>query len=219
MHKLPSILLVTFIIAMILTTLLNTDPILISKDSNFLKSAFNASDRFVASGLKKLPLLEDVAKDLTIVTGNIKRNGIYITDNYLLPDIKILNPERTMQNIERVHSLMERIDTSCYFALIPTAAAIKQQELPPQLEDLFNERSFITEVYAKMADTASTADIYSSLFSAKYQYTYFRNDLGLTALGGYYVYEALINRLGYTPMPIYEFTVRHIQITYYGSLA
>jgi hypothetical protein len=62
-------------------------------------------------------------------------------------------------------------------------------------------------------------DVYSSLFAAKAQYTYYRTESNLTGLGGYYVYAGLVSRLGRTPRALGQFEVEHLEKEYAGSLA
>ncbi|MEG1973087.1 MAG: DHHW family protein, partial [Oscillospiraceae bacterium] len=56
------------------------------------------------------------------------------------------------------------------------------------------------------------------LFAAKEQYLYYRTEPRLTALGGYYVYLALGDSLGFLPYDLDKFKISHTDESVTGSL-
>lgn len=176
-------------------------------------------DQLAKERLNGIGGLSSVAKRLSFLRGDLRKNGVFVTDNYLMRDIQNTDPQMSSDNVEYLIEQLERFEQPTYLMLIPTVSAIKQQELPASITDLFNQRSFIADIYNRCINIAATVDAYSNLFAAKDQYTYYRNSSSLTGLGGYYLYQALSGRLGLTPRALDQFEVEHLASKYYGDLA
>ncbi len=219
MKKLPSYILISICLLVLGSSLLSGKSVEFEAKKNFVSDFYEYADKYTTENLRSIPLLNDIAPTITFLAGNIRRNGVYVGDEYLLADISDNNPLETEQTVNSLYNRIADIHPHTYFMIIPTSTAIKQEEINVQSTRLFNEREFINNVYENISDIASTIDVYSPLFSSREQYTYYRNDKGLTSLGGYYVYQALVSRLGISPTPLNEFTVRYLPDGYYGELA
>lgn len=175
------------------------------------------ADHAVKLQLKDFDRLEQLAPAMLLAGGAKEQDGIFITKNYLLENIAPENPAVLEQNLTGIESFLSTHNIPATFLLIPTACAIKQQEIPSRAE-LYNQKALIANCYARLSGKAGTADAYGKLFAAKDQYTYFRTESSLTGLGGYYVYTALAPRMGYTARALDQFEVEQLSNDYYGAL-
>lgn len=177
----------------------------------------NWADHAVKLRLKDFDRLEQLAPAMLLAGGAKEQDGIFITKNYLLENIAPAEPTVLEQNLTGIESFLTAHNIPATFLLIPTACAIKQQEIPARAE-LYNQKALITDCYTRLSGKAGTADAYGKLFAAKEQYTYFRTESNLTGLGGYYVYTALAPRMGYTARALDQFEVEQLANDYYGAL-
>jgi len=175
------------------------------------------SSRLVQNRLSQNDKLTKIAPSLLLAFGPKERDGIFITDDYLLENISSPNEEILKQNIEGIKKFTEKRNAHTAVVLIPTACAIKQRELPPSVR-LFNQKELINQCYNQFSGLASTVDAYSQLFAAENQYTYYRTESLPTGLGGYYIYTALASRLGMNPRSLDQFEMQNLPQDYYGSL-
>lgn len=175
------------------------------------------SDRAVKEQLGENAALGQIAPNLLLSVGAKEQDGIFITENYLLENIAPADPLTATENTAAIDQFLTGHNLPAVMMLIPTACAIKQQEIPANA-NLFNQKSLITDVYSDLAGLVSTVDAYTALFSAKDQYTYYRTESNLTGLGGYYLYTALAARLGLTARALSDFDIEHLAQDYYGDL-
>lgn len=147
----------------------------------------------------------------------IVKNGIYIANDNLLEDINP-NDELIIKNKTDLLNFVSQNPMKTTVAIVPTAIAIKQEQLPKDVE-LFNQRMLIDDIYSKIKEHSRTADAYSLLFSKRSDYTYFRTSSHLTGLGGYYLYYAIAPRMGLTSRTINNFQIETISSEYYGNLS
>ncbi|MEG2204965.1 MAG: DHHW family protein, partial [Oscillospiraceae bacterium] len=175
------------------------------------------ADHIVKNRLTQFPALRQLAPAMLLRGGAKEQDGIFITRDYLLENITPGDPAILEANLAGIEHFLDTRNLPAAFLLIPTAVAIKQQEVPAKAQ-LFNQKALISEVYDRLSGRATTVDVYPTLFAAKDQYTYYRTDSALTGLGGYYVYTSLAARLGVTPRALDQFEVEHLAHPYYGAL-
>lgn len=175
------------------------------------------ADHAVKLRLKNSDRLKQLAPSMLLAGGAKEQDGIFITKNYLLENIAPENPAILEENLTGVESFLTAHNIPATFLLIPTACAIKQQDIPARAE-LYNQKALISNCYTRLSGKAGTADAYGKLFSAKEQYTYYRTESNLTGLGGYYVYTALAPRMNYTARALDQFEVEQLADDYYGAL-
>ena len=175
------------------------------------------ANRAISRQFSKSERLGQIAPVLMLSVGAQEQDGIFITKNALFENIAEPKVEILSKNLKGLEEFLSDRSTPSAIALIPTACAIKQQELPSSVK-LFNQKALIADCYEKLSGKASTIDAYSRLFAAKNQYTYYRTEPQLTGLGGYYVYTAITSRLGITPRPLDQFEVENLEEDFYGSL-
>ena len=140
------------------------------------------------------PLLHELATDVRLFGGAAEIDGILVGDTMLMKNVQPPDEEIASKNKQSIIDLAVFQDHPTYVMLLPTACAIKQQELPEYIS-LFNQRSYIDSVYTEMSGTVSVVDTYMKLLSGMKEYIYYRTSDHLTAKGGYLVYEQLGKRL------------------------
>lgn len=175
------------------------------------------TNRIVRDSLKNIDTLEQIAPSLMIMGGAKEQDGIFITENYLLENITVTDSNIWEKNLSGIEHFLDGHNVQTSIVLIPTAVAIKQQEIAVTAE-LFNQKSFITDCYQRLRGRVSAVDAYSRLFSAADEYTYYRTASNLTGLGGYYVYSAIASRLGLSQRSLEQFEIEHLSDDYYGDL-
>ncbi|MEG2174543.1 MAG: DHHW family protein [Oscillospiraceae bacterium] len=175
------------------------------------------ADRVLKSRLSSYETLSQLAPSLLLLGGAKEQDGIFITRDYLLENITSGTDNPSDQNLAAIDTFLEDHNIPAIVMLIPTACAIKQQETPA-LAQLYNQKSLIASVYDHLSGKATTVDVYTELFAARDQYTYYRTASNLTGLGGYYVYAALVGRRGLVPRSLSQFEVEHLPQDYYGDL-
>lgn len=174
---------------------------------------------FVKENFPMAGSLKNGAVKLQLLLGKKEHDDMFIGNDILIEDLDQPNTEVMERNLKEIQSFIEMETTTPISVLyLPTKYAIKQQELPENAEYFaFNQKNFIDQNYAALSGKATTVDAYSVLFSNNDKYSYYRTDPNLTGLGAYYVYTALIQRLGLTPLEQDEFNQQHICHEYYGS--
>lgn len=173
--------------------------------------------RTVKRSLSQQEWIVSLAPDLLLRGGAKEQDGIFITKNALLENIKQTDPAIAAKNLAGVQAFLSKHNLPATVALLPTACAIKQQEIPYNAP-LLNQKNLIADAYTALSGEASSVDAYAALFAAKDQYTYYRTASNLTGLGGYYVYQALSTKMGFTPRSIEQFAVEILPHDWYGDL-
>ena len=163
-------------------------------------------------------LLRQVSIDWQIFGGATEVDGILVGDTMLMKNVEPPDEEITAQNQQAIADFAQNSSQRTYVMLLPTACAIKQQELPEYIT-LFNQRSFIDDVYTQLSGSVSVVDTYLKLLSGMDEYIYYRTEDNLTPMGGYLVYEQLGKRLGITPLrTIDQFDLDYSAGYFYGDL-
>lgn len=149
------------------------------------------------------------------------------TEIFLSPDglMKNIDPpvdayvEENIKGITKFAEWARQNYQQTYVAIIPTASAIMQKNLPPYAQSVMvNQRQFIEDVYSGLSASATTVDIYSALWQRQNQYIYYRTENNLTPLGGHCVYAVMTSRLGLGRSQINQFDIEYANNAFYGDL-
>jgi hypothetical protein len=177
------------------------------------------ADSAVQTLFSRIPGLGSIAPSLLLLGGENEQNGVFLTESGALIE-NIAPPDEGVleANIAGIEAFLDAKSIPTAVMLIPTACAVKQHEIPA-LAQIYNQKALIGAVYDRLLGRATSVDVYSSLFAAKAQYTYYRTESNLTGLGGYYVYADLVSRLGRAPRALGQFEVEHLEKEYVGPLA
>ena len=149
--------------------------------------------------------------------GKKENNNVYFADNdTLITRFDQPAADRVTENLNYVNKFVENVDIPVVFSLIPTQACIWADRLPEgapnaSQTDLMNQ--------AQGAVTGATwADVYTPLMEHKDEDIFYRTDHHWTSLGAYYGYTGLASALGYTPVPLTDYTPTVRSTEFYGTV-
>ncbi len=151
-----------------------------------------------------------------LMLGKYEQNGVYILDNRLVEIIAEPDYSSVEKSIEAVNSFSDENETPVFLMLVPTSAEIYSDEIPENAPK-FSQKDFIEYVYENMNGSIATIDAYSSLYTARDKYIYYRTDHHWTSLGAYNAYVSSGNRMGYTPIDEKAYDIEHAAFDFKGT--
>ena len=149
--------------------------------------------------------------------GKKENNNVYFADNdTLITRFDQPAADRVTENLNYVNNFVENVDIPVVFSLIPTQACIWANRLP---EGAPNASQTDLMAQAQGAVTGATwADVYTPLMEHKDEDIFYRTDHHWTSLGAYYGYTGLASALGYTPVPLTDYTPTVRSTEFYGTV-
>ena len=149
--------------------------------------------------------------------GKKENNNVYFADNdTLITRFDQPAADRVTENLNYVNKFVENVDIPVVFSLIPTQACIWADRLP---EGAPNASQTDLMAQAQGAVTGATwADVYTPLMEHKDEDIFYRTDHHWTSLGAYYGYTGLDSALGYTPVPLTDYTPTVRSTEFYGTV-
>ena len=149
--------------------------------------------------------------------GKKENNNVYFADNdTLITRFDQPAADRVTENLNYVNNFVENVDIPVVFSLIPTQACIWADRLP---EGAPNASQTDLMAQAQGAVTGATwADVYTPLMEHKDEDIFYRTDHHWTSLGAYYGYTGLASALGYTPVPLTDYTPTVRSTEFYGTV-
>ena len=185
----------------------------------YMEEYMSDIEDFVQENFPFAERLKNSSVQLQLLLGKKEHDDLFIGNDILIEDIEQPDENIMERNLQELQAFVEmETYTPISVLYLPTKYAIKQQDLPDNAEYFaFNQKNFIDKSYAALSGKATTVDAYSTLFANNDKYLYYRTDPNLTGLGAYYVYSALIQRMGMSPLEQDEFDQQHISHNYYGS--
>lgn len=149
--------------------------------------------------------------------GKKENNNVYFADNdTLITRFDQPAADRVTENLNYVNKFVENVDIPVVFSLIPTQACIWADRLP---EGAPNASQTDLMAQAQGAVTgAAWADVYTPLMEHKDEDIFYRTDHHWTSLGAYYGYTGLASALGYTPVPLTDYTPTVRSTEFYGTV-
>ncbi len=182
-------------------------------------AAKEIEDSFSDSFLGKETLCRSVSA-IKDTLGRNKKNGCFYGENGIIKDLPQADEETTLRNISALRRFAQNTNASCYFLLTPTAAAIKQRDLPSTaLDFLFNQKLYIQNCNDALTSYFHIVNGYNVLFAHQEEYLYYRTDSHLTSLGCYYLYDACGKKMGYSARSMDYFSVWYPPFDFRGDLA
>lgn len=142
--------------------------------------------------------------------------GVYVTDGMLL-EKQDESTADALDLAEPVNTFYQAFAMPTYFVLIPSAAEIYESVLPANAVSA-DQESLIRNIYDGTASGVRCVDARSVLASCKDGYIYYRTDTHCTSYAGYYLYQAVIQKLGFTPVPYERFVISHLSTDFRGNL-
>ena len=149
--------------------------------------------------------------------GKKENNNVYFADNdTLITRFDQPAADRVTENLNYVNKFVENVDIPVVFSLIPTQACIWADRLP---EGAPNASQTDLMAQAQGVVTGATwADVYTPLMEHKDEDIFYRTDHHWTSLGAYYGYTGLASALGYTPVPLTDYTPTVRSTEFYGTV-
>ena len=149
--------------------------------------------------------------------GKKENNNVYFADNdTLITRFDQPAADRVTENLNYVNKFVENVDIPVVFSLIPSQACIWADRLP---EGAPNASQTDLMAQAQGAVTGATwADVYTPLMEHKDEDLFYRTDHHWTSLGAYYGYTGLASALGYTPVPLTDYTPTVRSTEFYGTV-
>lgn len=149
-------------------------------------------------------------------SGKKENNGVYLgSQETLINRLQEPDEEQLEKNAGYVNQLVNNVDIPVYFGLIPSSAAIWQDRLPKGAPTA-DELEIITELYEQVQ--THTIDLYTNLNNHNQEEIYYRTDHHWTSLGAYYGYEAIMQSLGMTALPLDEENKVTVSEDFYGTI-
>jgi hypothetical protein len=146
-----------------------------------------------------------------------ERDGVFVSEDQLLVNLPGPDEQKLAANIKALEAFLDKHNRRAYLTLIPTACAIRQQDVPAYAP-LYNQRQFISNIYNTFSGRMISIDAYSALFANKDQYIYYRTESNITSLGGYYLYYAMGTRMGFSARTLDQFEAEHIRKSFRGDI-
>ena len=149
--------------------------------------------------------------------GKKENNNVYFAaDDTLITRFDQPAADRVTENLNYVNKFVENVDIPVVFSLIPTQACIWADRLPEGAPNA-SQTDLMTQ--AQGAVTGATwADVYTPLMEHKDEDIFYRTDHHWTSLGAYYGYTGLASALGYTPVPLTDYTPTVRSTEFYGTV-
>ena len=139
------------------------------------------------------------------VLGKKENNNVYFAaGDTLISRFDEPDGEKVTNNLNYVNNFVENVDIPVTFSLIPTQACIWADRLPAGAPNA--SQTAILEQAKAAVPGASWADLYTPLWEHKGEDIFYRTDHHWTSLGAYYGYTGLATALGYTPVPLNDYT-------------
>lgn len=124
-----------------------------------------------------------------LFSGKHENNGVfYCGDGSLIPRFDAPEPAVVAENVSYLNQLTENVPSPVYFALIPGAAEVQSDKLPPNAPS-DSQQAVMDAAYAE--SRARNIDMLSPLAAHSEEYIFYRTDHHWTSLGAFYGYNAL----------------------------
>lgn len=179
------------------------------------------ADAYIAAHLPGRETLAGWGLAIRVLGGQREYNQIFIFGDELIPIPPPPLDYQVRDNTAAILQFAEQAGVPVYAMIIPTVSAIRQQSLPPfMLGQSVNQRQFIDDVYADLIGRVIVVDAYNALESVSDQYIFYRTENNLTALGGFYLYQALGERLlvGIAQPNLQNYDIEFVKFDFLGNL-
>ena len=150
-----------------------------------------------------------------ILSGKQENNGIYFADSGTLIR-RVEEPDEALleANLQSLHAFTEQSDVPVFFGLIPSAAAVWKDKLPPGAPTA-DERGWTERLYSGTA--AKNIDIAAALEAHSDEGIYYRTDHHWTSLGAFYGANAILQEMGLQGLNISDYTPQVVSDSFLGT--
>lgn len=143
--------------------------------------------------------------------------GVYVTDEMLLEKVtanSALSPEDLAAPVNRFY---ETTQMPTFLVLVPSASEIYKTQLPANAPNA-DQKNRIQAVYAATTTGVRSVDTCNVLSSLKSNYIFYRTDSRWTSFGAYYVYQSVIQKMGFSFLPYDRYVISHLSTDFKGDL-
>ena len=149
--------------------------------------------------------------------GKKENNNVYFADqDTLITRFDQPDAGDVTDNLNYVNNFVENVDIPVVFSLIPTQACIWADRLPEGAPNA-SQTDLLSQAQGAVSG-ATWADVYTPLMEHKDEDIFYRTDHHWTSLGAYYGYTGLASALGYTPVPLTDYTPTVRSTEFYGTV-
>lgn len=149
--------------------------------------------------------------------GKRESNGVFIGKGALQPSLTDPDEKAVNRNIEGIQSFVKQYGLPSSLMIIPSSSEIQKDKHPPYAQ-VFDQKAFINEVYARLSGVVSPIDAYGALAREAGEYIYYKTDHHWTTDGAYAAYASACEALGIPVRPYEEFAVQQVSDSFYGTL-
>ncbi|MEG0853480.1 MAG: DHHW family protein [Angelakisella sp.] len=154
---------------------------------------------------------------LEYAIGKRENNGVFLGRDALMADIARPDASRVEANIRGMRAFAQNIGKPCYLMLVPSAAAVQPQKLPP-LAASWEQQAFIEEVNGKVQDVITPVPIFDTLSQNREEYIFYRTDHHWTTDGAFLAYTQAAPAMGLPTRTAEHYRVRTISEQFNGTL-
>ena len=148
--------------------------------------------------------------------GKQENNGVYFcADSTLITRFQEPDAKRLGNNFGYVNKFAEKAGVPVTFGLIPTQASVWADKLPAGAPN-YDQKLVLDQ--AAQSVSAPFVDLSAALTGHKDEPIFYRTDHHWTSLGAYYGYVGLAEALGYTPVPLEQYTKTTVSTEFYGTV-
>lgn len=157
--------------------------------------------------------------DTDRLAGKRDSNGVYLgQDHYLFQHFAPPTETEEADRLEAIRSFHRAAPgLRKYMMLVPTAAALLRDKLPP-FAPAGDEQAVLDRVREALQPEIYFVDAYAALEAGQVESVFYRTDHHWTTRGAYYAYRALCQQMGITPKDEEAFQIRQATDAFYGSL-
>ena len=155
-----------------------------------------------------------------LIAGKRKANGVFKgSDNYLLEDISVMNEEQVKKNTDAIRAFAEEYpELPVYMMLVPNAANVLQDKLPPFAVTEDQDAQF-AKIQKDLGDSVHWIDVSKTMKKHKNEEIYYHTDHHWTTLGASYAYETLVENMKLDPSKVPAFKPYAVANDFNGTLS
>ena len=149
-----------------------------------------------------------------LISGKRENNGVYYCSGALISRFETPSDDVIEENTSFINTLAQNISCPVYFCLIPGAAEIEHDRLPPNAP-CGSQADVIRKAFA--ACNARPVDMLDVLSEHSGEYIFYRTDHHWTSLGAYYGYTSLCGAMGLEAALLSDYDRQTVSESFYGT--
>lgn len=148
--------------------------------------------------------------------GKKENDGVYFAkDGYLIEKLPTVEWRAVNNSLAALEDLASLREFSVFALIAPTAAETLRDELPAYAYD--DSQAQLLDTIEKTLTDVTCTDVRATLAQNRDHLLYYRTDHHWTTYAAYLAYCQLGESLGYTPIPVEDFTVDPVTTQFYGT--